>query len=406
VSNDRAIAAVTATLRTLIFRAVGAEPDLGAPQVTTRPPDRARQAVPGNLLNIFLYRTSLDPAWRNQPMPPARPAEAGVPPLALTLSYLLTAYGDNDDEVMSHRLLGVAMSMLHSQPILAPTDIAAALPGSDLENQVEQVRITPHPIPLDEISRMWATFQTGYRISVSYEVSVVLIENTQPQIMALPVLTVGEGDVGPTVVPSLAPLLDFASAPNDQPGLRPGDLLTLWGRGLEAVTQVAFSGPHIAPGTILVPSGVATDRIEVTLPTKAPLPAGTATVTVLAGAPQGPQLASNAIPVGIVPVLTGKLPLKAKLANQGATITVSCTPPVQAGQTVCLILGDRAVPGVPGPPASAPRSKIPFDLSGFTANTYTLRLEVDGQRSIPLAASGAASGAPLAFDPQQSAVLS
>jgi hypothetical protein len=63
------------------------------------------------------------------------------------------------------------------------------------------------------------------------------------------------------------------------------------------------------------------------------------------------------------------------------------------------------VRGVPGPPASAPRSQIPFVLNGFAANTYPLRLEVDGQRSIPLAAPAAGPPASLVFDPQQSAVL-
>ena len=88
------------------------------------------------------------------------------------LSYLITAYGENDDEILSHRLLGIAMGVLNDRPLLSRARhpaVAAAAPGSDLENQVERVRITPDPRPQDEISRMWTTFGTGYRLSVSYD---------------------------------------------------------------------------------------------------------------------------------------------------------------------------------------------------------------------------------------------
>ena len=67
MSNDRAIAAVTSTLRNLLFQAVSSDADLAGTTVTTRPPDRARQdGGAGNQINLFLYRTSIDAAWRNQ----------------------------------------------------------------------------------------------------------------------------------------------------------------------------------------------------------------------------------------------------------------------------------------------------------------------------------------------------
>ena len=67
MSNDRAIAAVTSTIRNLLFKAVSNDADLAGTTVTTRPPDRARQdGGTGNQINLFLYRTSIDAAWRNQ----------------------------------------------------------------------------------------------------------------------------------------------------------------------------------------------------------------------------------------------------------------------------------------------------------------------------------------------------
>ena len=103
------------------------------------------------------------------------------------------------------------MGVLNDRPLLSRPQIASALPppGSDLENQVERVRITPDPRPQDEISRMWATFGTGYRLSVSYDAAVVLIDSTLPVIAPPPVLMRGSGDPGPVVAGTLFPELDW-----------------------------------------------------------------------------------------------------------------------------------------------------------------------------------------------------
>ena len=399
MSNDQAVAAVTATLRAMIFRAVSAEPELVGSQVTARPPDRARQGMAGNLINLFLYRTSIDAAWRNQDAAWQRPGEVWEPPLPLVLSYLITAYGENDDEVLSHRLLGTAMRVLHSRPLLAPADIAAALPGSELEAQVERVRITPHPIPLDEVSRMWATFQTGYRISVSYDAAVILIDSTMPARAALPVLKVGANDTGPTVIPQLQPVLAGASAPGGQSGARPGEPVTLLGEFLGGVTQVRFSGLRLPAPVTIVPTTVTPDAVVVTLPTAPPLPAGSAVAAAVAAADGGP-LVSNEVPIALVPAITGKLPLSGQLTKGAATVALDCAPPVKAGQAVALIVGDQVVPGSPGAPGTTARTHLVFNLAGFTPGTYKIRLRVNGQDSIPLA-----EGNLTIFDPDQSVVL-
>ena len=130
MSNHSAIAAVTATLTNMIQRAVSVDAAVAGGRVTARPPDRARQGVAGNQINLFLYRTSIDAAWRNQDPPSIRPGESGQPSLPLVLSYLITAYGENDDEILSHRLLGIAMGVLNDRPLLSRADIQRSLqPG-------------------------------------------------------------------------------------------------------------------------------------------------------------------------------------------------------------------------------------------------------------------------------------
>ena len=220
MSNNAAIAAVTATLTNMIQAAVAADATVSSGTVTARPPDRARQGAAGNQVNLFLYRTSIDAAWRNQDPPAIRPGESGQPPLPLVLSYLITAYGEDDDEILAHRLLGIAMGVLNDRPVLSRSQIASALPapGSDLQNQVERVRITPFPIPQDEISRMWTTFGTGYRLSVSYDAAVVLIDSTRPVAAATPVLMRGRQDTGPVAEGSPFPQIQLVLPPNRPAG--------------------------------------------------------------------------------------------------------------------------------------------------------------------------------------------
>jgi hypothetical protein len=422
VSNHAAIAAVTATLTNMIQGAVAVDQTVSSGTVTARPPDRARQGASGNQINLFLYRTTIDAAWRNQDAAGTRAGESGQPPLPLVLTYLITAYGENDEEILAHRLLGIAMGVLNDKPLLSRKQISNALaaPGSDLENQVERVRITPDPRPQDEISRMWATFGTGYRLSVSYDAAVVLIESTEAVRAAPPVLMRGPGDTGPTILAAAFPELQLVQPPNRQGGAQAGDVLTLTGRNLALVTTVQLSHPRLPAAVELVPRTVTGTTITVQLPNPPMLPAGVVAVSAVAdvpgtGAAPRQTIASNAVPVALAPAIVGG-PLKVKLAKQGPTaLTVNCAPPVEAGQTISLIVGSELVKLAP---LTAQSSKLTFELEGLGVGKYMARLRVDSVDSIPAVlppASGAldqpatsvsADGpAPLTFDPKQLVVL-
>ena len=216
MSTPAAIAAVTATLTQLLQGAVDTNHDINA-TVTAHPPDAARKGVQENQINLFLYRISIDAAWRNQDPPAIRPGETGQPPLPLVLSYLVTTYGEDDQEILAHRLLGIAMAAMHDRPVLSRTAIAGLTGdagGSGLDQQVQRVRITPDPRPQDEISRMWATFGTGYRLSVSYDAAVVLIDSSRPVESPMPVLMRGPGDTGPLATLAPFPQLTAVQPPN------------------------------------------------------------------------------------------------------------------------------------------------------------------------------------------------
>ena len=232
MSDALAIAAVTTTIRNLLFTGVNAV--VPGTEVTARPLDSARNGRTGNQLNVFLYHTSIDPAWRNSDFPGrVKPGETGFSPLPLALYYLVTAYGLDDDETVGHRLLGAGMSALHDHPVLGVDELRLALPESSVADQVERVRITSQPIGLDDLSKLWTSFQTQYRVSAAYQASVVLIESRNGTRAPVPVLTHGEDDAGPDARPDLMPGLPTLlalDAPRIGAAAVAGDEVVLSGR--------------------------------------------------------------------------------------------------------------------------------------------------------------------------------
>ncbi|HKN83724.1 MAG TPA: DUF4255 domain-containing protein, partial [Pyrinomonadaceae bacterium] len=199
MSNSRAIAAVTATLRSLIERGFdpakdpNADPLVQGTAVTMQPPDEARGAnPPERQLNLYLYQVMPNAAYRNADMPrQVRPGETGQPPLALNLYYLLTAYAIDDQQPVSHRILGRAMAVLNDHPLLGRREIETAFPNSGLSDQFERIRLSLQPLALEDIFKLWSGFQTHYRLSAAYEATVVLIDSTRPGSAPMPVLQRG-----------------------------------------------------------------------------------------------------------------------------------------------------------------------------------------------------------------------
>ena len=204
MSNAQAVAAITATLQAILLNEVPlGSPDLGDLSVSILPLDKARAANTNNQLNLFLYMVNRNAAFANADMPrQVQSGEVAIPPLPLNLYYLVTAFGRDDDVVQpfGHELLGKAMSVLYDHPVLSAADITSAtqtlLPDNDLASQVERVRITMHPLTIDELSKLWTGFSMQYRLSAAYEVGVALIESTRGTQAGLPVLTRGPGDQG------------------------------------------------------------------------------------------------------------------------------------------------------------------------------------------------------------------
>ena len=386
MSNQLAIAAVTATLRSLLVRGVG------IPEVTARPLDNARRSVTGNQLNLFLYQVLPDAAYRNQDMPRrTKPGETGFPPLPLILYYLLTAYSDDEDDTNAHRLLGEAMGVLHDHPLLGAAEIKNAtspiadLTASDLHEQIERVRINLQPLTFEDMSKLWTTFQTHYRVSAAYQVSVVLIESTRRPRTPLPVLKRGEDDRGVTSQPDVTPpfpVLTSLELPKRQLSALPGDVISIFGTRLAGGTARLHSS-RVANPPQPATAAVSDARLDVTLPNN--LAPGFYTIAVEVVTPHG-TITSNEMGLPVAPVVTTPMPLVVARVAGTATITIVSSVAVLLEQRVSLLLGDfearRRIP--PAPPAST--NTFEFVIETPTGGQFPLpigialltRLRVDG----------------------------
>jgi hypothetical protein len=406
MSNWEAIAAVTATLQALLLNEVpSGAPGLSDVSVSILPLDKARALNTNNQLNLFLYMVVRNAAWSNNDMPGrVRPGEVAIPPLPLNLYYLLTAFGRDDDVALpyGHELLGKAMSVLYDHPVLSAADIVSAtqtiLPDNDLARQVERIRITLHPLSLDELSKLWTGFAMQYRLSTAYEVGVTLIESTRAARAGLPVLTRGPHDQGvqsnANLLPQV-PALTGITLPNNQTVARLNDTVTLTGFNLDGTNiTVLFSHPLLAAPHPVAPAGnVTSNALTLQVPNlPLELPAGIYTITVQVQRPGETFLrTTEAQALPLAPTVT----LSPAAAPAGTVVyTATVSPQVRPEQQAVLML-DSATFAADPHPAQTPT--LTFTAAGLTAGTIWFRLRVDGVDSILVDRSKPIP----AFDPTQ-----
>ena len=191
MSGATAIQGVDDILRKLAADAV--EPLSPRPDISVGPLDRDDETL---RLNWFLYRVCPDPNYRNMEPPRTGWRTArGNPPLALRLSYLLSAFPetptkDGDQEQFAHAGLAAVMLALHENAIIGPGSAILTPTLAALVNPlIEPLRIVLETLDLEALTKVWTSSQKPIRLSVGYEVSVVLIEPTTTYIAGPPVKT-------------------------------------------------------------------------------------------------------------------------------------------------------------------------------------------------------------------------
>jgi len=426
MSNELAISAVTLALRNFLHDGlIQNPPPFDSPpgpffpipisktlDIAMLPLHKVRDKFPDtNVVNLSLFRVDFNAAWRNQALPSqTRPGESGPPPLALNLDYLITAYGEDDHEDVAHFLLGQAMRILHDHAVIPRARLESALKIAHVQNQIESIRVTPHSLSVDELSKIWTVAQTQHRLSAAYLATVVLIDSRAPVRSALPVLTRGKDDRGIDALASAPPSLDSVTIATGFNAAVIGEDLLVNGERLDANGVVARVRHPLMPRPVDLPvTFVNTSQLKVTLPTAPPFdppengttaawPAGIYALSLVVTRPNGPGWTTNDVPFALAPSITVS-PSTHVPGTFDVTITVA--PQVRDGQQVLAIWDGTQI--VPKTPITTPTN----DANATTTVTFTVdgvkgihrvRLRVDGIDSIVMKRTGGV----LAFDDAQS----
>ena len=418
MSNALAIAAVTAVLKDLLNNGLiqhDLSAAMGTVAVTAKAPDLIT-AGPNESpqLNLFLYQITPNAGWRNAAMPERNAAGERInnPPLALDLHYLLMAYGGADFQ--AEILLGYGMQLLHETPTLAREAIRTALAptppvtgsilppafqalsAADLADQVEQIKICPETLNIEELSKLWSAFQANhFRLTAAYQASVVLIESRKPTRSAPPVLT-RKLVVRPLQRPHIDTVRTSAVPPLD-PRISVGSTLLVHGRDLVGPTTVVRIGEGTVPAAAV---RLGERELAVDLALVPELRAGVQAVQVVHELPMGePEpgtphrvVESNVQPFVLQPTIT----VPATVSAAGGSLPINIAPAVGRSQRTALVLYEFDAPnhrparsfsfsapkdnGIVG--AAIATTTIDFAFRDVPAGDYLAWVQVDGAESL------------------------
>jgi hypothetical protein len=398
MSSALAISGVTAALQFYLANVYSGLSSLfgGTVVVSSQAPDLVQHSLGDgstlqNQVNVFLHQVTHNVGWRNVGQPQLGADGQTVlnnPPLALDLHYLLTAYGSSDWQ--AEALLGYALLMLHQNPVLARSDISAALKAlptsnptnplstelgaSGLADQFEMIKITPSTLGREELAWLWTALKADYRPTFPFQVSVVLMQPQSSFTFSLPVLSRNfTAQAGPP-----AQLLQV-SPPAGQTAAAPGDAVTITGVSVSGADQVVLANPRLGiQYPPFAPTKVTNDSIIFSVPNDpAKLPAGVYNLSVLfTGGGAGLQSSSNMLPLALAPSIAATPAPSATTGGGGTLVTLNCNPQARPNQSVQLIMGATAVPAQPFTGASATLTFL--FTPALAKGAYLARLQVDG----------------------------
>jgi hypothetical protein len=392
VSNSLAIAAVTSTLRYVLDQALQ-QPHAGqvggAGVTLLRPAELSSvdlEEAPG--INVYCYQATPNHAWNLTDLPTRRSDASFVqrPVAALDLHYLVSCVG-LEPQIVPQRLLGRVVVALAATSVFTRDLVAAArdaygtetdtsfLTESDLASEVELVKLSPIPLSLEELSKLWGVLDTPYVLSLAYQATVVLIAADVTPRVALPVRrrVLSVAAAGPPRLESV-----------DPPAAASGDTIVLRGsRLLGPVTAVRLGRASLAPA-----SGATNAELRVVLDDS--VSAGLHALHVLHTSAAGP----GGVPPARTVASSNTLPLlvRPQVTVAGATaseVTLTVAPPLQEGQRASVVLGrldgagERAFVLPPVAADEAPLDTLVLPRAEIPDGRWLVRVQVDGIESLP-----------------------
>jgi Pvc16 N-terminal domain len=396
MSNALAVAATMRVIASLLDSGVSGSKLaglFGSALTTVHPPDRVPigDTAETDHLNLFLYTVAMNSGWRNVVTVRSPAGErVGRQPLAVDLHFLLSAYGAS--QYHPELLLGIGMQVLHEQPFLDRKGIQSlfglatsaedqAMATAELDQQIEQIKISPHDLSADELYKLWSAFGSKCRPSAAYVATVVLIESKAQVHAAKPVMmppNIGVTTFQRPVIADVTPDIFNLSIPVQ---------LQLTGSGFQ------LPGNLVQFGTFKVPfdSAGPTSALVTVPSTVVPGMNMLKIVRSYAIGLSPDKLIGDSSPVGILvqPFITGiATPAVLGVERIAVTFVPSCT----SEQPASLLLDQVNPPaGVPprhyvieALPQDIAGSSISFDVSTVATGTYLLRIQISGAESVPV----------------------
>ncbi|HWO11092.1 MAG TPA: DUF4255 domain-containing protein [Polyangiaceae bacterium] len=419
MTQRQGIAAVTATLSELVATLISGV--LPMTKVTNLRPSAALSDASSPSVNVFLYRAAPNASLRNQADPVRNAAGqlVRVPAAAWSLQYLLT-FGGEPQQLEPELLFGAVLTGLNANAVL-PRSLLRAVDdalasetgnrrfaaGSNLDAQVELVKLTPLELSIAELTELFGSASNPpYALSIAYEASVVLLS---PEHTPRPVLPVGASPrvvVAPLALPRIASVADSRGA---QAPITIDSTLVIRGERLRgAFGQVRIGLLDVDVGL----DAASDDRIELMLsppdaggtPAPRALAPGALGVQVrqridVSANPSAPELrpgaTSNVVPIVLRPVISGVPELTS--TSGGARIVVSMAPaPRPEWEYRLLLSGYLSDPprGLGLGLARLEGGRLEFDASGVPAGEWLIRLQVNGAESVLVVDAGGAYSGP------------
>jgi hypothetical protein len=397
MSNAMSVAAVTATLTTMIQAAVDELELTPRPVVAAGDLDDAGD---NNRVFVHLLRVSRNQALSTSDLP-HRSADGALrtrAQAALDLHYLIVFRGRNPH--VTQLMLAGCAAALHAYPGLTRPWLEAAvtdhpeITGHDLLD-AELVRLTPEPMSVDELTRVWALYSPGqFGPTLAVVAGPVLVEVGSEPGEVLPVRTIGLGAHPFTTV-----RLDTVAGP-DGPGApvhtaEPMPPLLLFGAGLMAADGETVD--VLIDGTV-VPHTESADHLVVDASTVRP---GRHQVVVRRTSPPlAPDVSqtkriqeSDPVLLVVTPLLGAVTPTTSAGSSAGlrtGRVRAAMKPSLRPESRTRLLLDSQALdPPVslalrPNLPAgNGPFANVNYPVEDAPAGTYRVTLEVDGARSLP-----------------------
>ena len=394
MSNFFAIGTVTAALEYILRQPI----TVAVPgSLVTNDRPAGPQFNPRLGVNLYCYSVVPNPALRNSDLP-TRDAAGNltrVPQAAVDLLYLMTGYGD-DTRLQPQLLVAAVVATLHTQAtitksvldaVIAEANLVnnphhAELKTSNLNQQVELVRLCPLEMSTEELSKLWAVFESPYSLSVAYRAGVVLLDESIA-VAAAPPVRKRLLDISATGPPHVDGVV-LASDPSSPIGV--GSQIAVLGTSLASThTAIRLSSGDIAPvrGTEF--------RLLATLPPG--LPAGSQPLQVIhqlyVGDPAtlhegiGSNLATFMLHPKVTAVGHGaSVPAGAGLID--ITVNVTTDVAIGAQQTLILLLNNPATGQLQhtfSTPARNAATNAPAFPIRVRPGTYAVQIQVDGADS-------------------------